>query len=462
MSNELTPADALIDAALSRVKDGDCVVVVEDISQAEVRFANNRPTTNGVRRVRNVQVTRFVDVDGGVSAGSARAAGDVDIDALFDAATNDAQSASGATDAFSLVEGTKNDEPDPNVATTSLAAFKDVLHELGDGLARAEKEDRILAGFMEHTMATTTLASSRGLYRRHLQPTGALQLVGSTPKRTATSWAGLGAPHFSRGAFSELDAQVRQGLQWAKRRIEVKPGRQRVILSPSAVGDLMVGLAESMSRREAQEGRTAFSAPGQKSIEGKSLSSLPFTLASDPMTEELRCRPFLVTGASSASVSIFDLGLPLERTAWITKGVVSSLLTPRADAARENVAPHAPIDNLSLVAEGATASLSDLIRSSERALLVTCLWYIRVVDEKTMLLTGLTRDGVYVIEDGEVVGSSTNFRFNESPLDLLGRAEVAGRSVRTLGREFGEWMNRTTMPPLVISDFNMSSVSQGV
>ncbi len=101
-----------------------------------------------------------------------------------------------------------------------------------------------------------------------------------------------------------------------------------------------------------------------------------------------------------------------------------------------------------------------MVASTERGLLVTCLWYIREVDPATMLLTGLTRDGVYVIEDGRVIGAANNFRFNESPVDLLQRATGVGATVRALGREFGEYMNRTAMPPLRIPDFNMSSVSQ--
>jgi predicted Zn-dependent protease len=101
-----------------------------------------------------------------------------------------------------------------------------------------------------------------------------------------------------------------------------------------------------------------------------------------------------------------------------------------------------------------------MVSQTERGLLLTCLWYIREVDPATMLLTGLTRDGVYVVEDGEVVGASNNFRFNESPVDLLARASEVGATQRALGREFGEYLNRTRMPPLRIPDFNMSSVSQ--
>jgi predicted Zn-dependent protease len=108
---------------------------------------------------------------------------------------------------------------------------------------------------------------------------------------------------------------------------------------------------------------------------------------------------------------------------------------------------------------GAEASLDDLIARTERGLLLTCLWYIREVDRSNLLVTGLTRDGVYLVEKGEIVGAVNNFRFNESPIDMLGRSIEAGRTERGLSREFHEWANRTAMPPLRVAEFNMSSVS---
>jgi predicted Zn-dependent protease len=100
-----------------------------------------------------------------------------------------------------------------------------------------------------------------------------------------------------------------------------------------------------------------------------------------------------------------------------------------------------------------------MIANTDRALLLTCLWYIREVDPVTLLLTGLTRDGVYLVEKGEVVGAVNNFRFNESPLDVLAKTVEVGRSERALSREWNEWVNRTAMPALRVADFNMSSVS---
>ncbi len=121
------------------------------------------------------------------------------------------------------------------------------------------------------------------------------------------------------------------------------------------------------------------------------------------------------------------------------------------------------IDNLVLEVEGATASEADLIAGTERGLLLTCLWYIREVDAQSLLLTGLTRDGVYLVEDGEITGAVNNFRFNESPVDLLRRFTHASATVPSFGREWGDdYFSRTATPALRVPDFNMSSVSQAL
>jgi predicted Zn-dependent protease len=192
---------------------------------------------------------------------------------------------------------------------------------------------------------------------------------------------------------------------------------------------------------------------------GEVLSPLPFELRSDPAEPGLECCPFLATPVSGPDTSVFDNGLPVRRAAWVEGGRLAQLGYHRAGARRFDAAPLSMADNLVLELPGGAGTLEDLVARTERGLLLTCLWYIREVDPTTLLLTGLTRDGVYLVEDGELRGAVNNFRFNESPVDLLSRVSEAGASVRCLGREFGEWMNRTAMPPLRVPDFNMSSVS---
>jgi predicted Zn-dependent protease len=157
---------------------------------------------------------------------------------------------------------------------------------------------------------------------------------------------------------------------------------------------------------------------------------------------------------------VFDNGLPLERTDWIRDGELTALMQTRHSAQLTGLAVTPAIDNLILAAPGASASLDEMVASTERGLLLTCLWYIREVDPETLLLTGLTRDGVYLVEGGEVVGAANNFRFNESPVDLLGRVSEVGATQTVLCREWNDYFTRTAMPPLRVPDFNMSTVSQ--
>jgi predicted Zn-dependent protease len=184
------------------------------------------------------------------------------------------------------------------------------------------------------------------------------------------------------------------------------------------------------------------------------------TLASDPALPGIAASPFVIAHTSGADVSVFDNGLPVAETSWISGGELSALHSSRYSASLAGLPVTPAADNLSFSLPGATVTLPDMISSTKRGLLLTCLWYIREVDPQTLLLTGLTRDGVYLVENGEVTGAVNNFRFNESPVGMLGRLAEVGVTERTLPREMGDYFNRAQMPPLRVEGFNMSSVSQ--
>lgn len=230
------------------------------------------------------------------------------------------------------------------------------------------------------------------------------------------------------------------------------------------MADLLIYQFWSSAARDAAEGRTVFSRPGGGTRLGDLLSPLPLTLRSDPAEPGLESAPFVLAHASGDDSSVFDNGLPLSRTDWVREGRLERLVTTRHSAELTGLPVAPAISNL-ILEGGGDRSLEEMVAASGHdgpALLLTCLWYIREVDPATLLLTGLTRDGVYLVENGEVTGEVNNFRFNESPVDLLSRATEAGRTERTLPREWGDWFTRAAMPALRIPDFNMSSVSQGV
>ncbi len=464
----LTSPQEVVERALAASTAEGCAVIVEEVSQAEVRFANNTTTTNGVRRDRRVAVVSFKAVGSDGSAGFARLAvgvasgsGEVEVTELVRASEAEAAESTPADDAAPLVEpgesnGRDFDEPP---VSTSPAVLGGVISGLGEAFARARSADNRLAGFATHGIETVYLGTSTGIRLRHVQPAGTMELVARSADGTRSVWSGAGTATFDDIDVPAFEARLDRRLAWAQRRIELPAGRYEALLPPDAAADLMVAMSQAMSGRDAEEGRSPFSAPGGGTRIGEALCPLPFELRGDPAEPGLESAPFLVTGASGTDVSVFDNGLPVGRTDWIAGGRLRHLQYHRAAAARSGLEPSPPVGNLVLVRPGATASLDDMIAGTERGLLLTCLWYIREVDPVTLLLTGLTRDGVYLVEHGEVVGAVNNFRFNESPLDVLARVTEAGATERALSREWGEWMNRTAMPPIRVADFNMSSVS---
>jgi predicted Zn-dependent protease len=461
----MIPAQEVVEAGVAAASDGGadgCIVLVEETSHADVRFALNTTTTNGVQRGRSVSVV--VMAGGGV--GTATRTGVVGVggvgEMVADALT-DARQAPPAEDAFALV--TPSEGPvggrlygDGPIETDS-GALEPVLSSLSGAFERARQREAVLAGFAEIDVATLYLGSSTGLRLSHAQPTSAVSLVGRTADGRGSAWVGVPTIDPS---LDQMEQEVWRRLDWAKKQVALEAGRYEVILPPSGVGDMMAMVAfDAIGGQDTEDGRTVFSKEGGGTRVGETVSTLPFSLYSDPSEAGVECAPFVATAASSSEVSVFDNGLPCGRVDWLRDGKLAHLRYHRAGAAKSG-APMAPyIDNLILrCADSAGGSIDEMVARTERGLLLTCLWYIRPVDPATLLMTGLTRDGVYVIEDGQVVGAANNFRFNESPVDLLARATEVGTPVRSLGREFGEYLNRTIMPPLRIPDYNMSTVSQ--
>jgi predicted Zn-dependent protease len=289
---------------------------------------------------------------------------------------------------------------------------------------------------------------------------GHLELNAKSPDFARSAWFGQSTFDFGLLDLPALDAELGERLGWASRHVDLAAGRYETILPPTAVADLMIDLYWSAGARDAHEGRTVFSKPGGGTRVGETLSELPITLRSDPGAEGLACAPFAIAYTSSSTQSVFDNGLPLRPTRWIDEGRLAALLQTRYSAQLTGLPVTPAVDNLIMEAPGAGRTLRQMAEATGRGLLLTSLWYIREVDPQTLLLTGLTRDGVYLVEGGEVVGAVNNFRFNESPVDLLRRATEVGGTEPTLSREWGDYFSRTAMPPLRIPDFNMSSVSQ--
>ena len=455
------PAQELVERALAASTADGQVTVVSESSEANLRRAGNSLTTNGAMRSRSVVVISFVDGGAGMAAGTVARTGTPDITELVAASEHAARDAGPAEDAMPLIGETSaaDGDWDADPAETSISVFADFAPALGHAFGEARDRDELLFGFAEHSMRTTYLGSSTGLRLRHDQPTGRVELNGKSTDFSRSVWAGVGTRDFRDVSVADLVADVQRKLSWSQRRIQLPAGKYETLLPPSAVSDLMIYLYWTMEARDADEGRNVFAKAGGGNRIGERLAALPLTLRSDPHAPGLETTPFQVVGASSGSASVFDNGMATPAVNWIEEGTLTNLIRPRAWALRTTAPATAMVDNLILTDPTATATQAEMLTGTDRGLLLTTLWYIREVDPQTLLLTGLTRDGVFLVEGGEVTGAVNNFRFNESPVDLLGRAVQAGVTERTLPREWNDWFTRAAMPPLRVPDFNMSSIS---
>jgi predicted Zn-dependent protease len=435
-------------------------VIVDHDDQVNLRFANNTLTTNGAMRSHHVTVVSVVGRSVGVR--SASAPDDAQLAELVAHAEAVARTQDPAEDYADLVGADAPGAVDADFADaeghTSAAVFATFAKDLGAAFEQARGDGTLLYGFAEHAVSTTWVGTSNGLRRRHVQPKGSIEWTAKNGRPGGSVWHGQSTHDFTDIDVAASVDLLRTRLGWSENQVALPAGRYETLMPPSAVADLMIYLYWTAAGRDADEGRTVFSRAGGGNRIGEALAPAGYTLRSDPHEPELGCAPFVIAHASSSISSVFDNGLPLTSTPWIADGKLAALAETRAWAARSGRPVTPPIDNLVLDA-GASGTLEDMVRRTERGLLLTCLWYIREVDPETLLLTGLTRDGVYLVERGEVVGGVNNFRFNESPVDLLGRVAEASGTQRCLPREWADYFTWTRMPALRIPDYNMSSVS---
>jgi predicted Zn-dependent protease len=440
----------------------DCIVVIKEKTEANLRWASSTLTTNGVMASREISVIAFVSVDGGMAAGSVSRS-DVrsdEVQEVVRAAKAAALAAGPADDASDLATDiTVGAWSDPHIAT-GPDAFVRIAPELGEMFRKAKADDIELFGYTEHSHSTTWVGSKRGLRLRHDQPAGRVEMTGKSHGRSRSTWEGRSTRDFSDVSIPEVDSQIRQRLEWQARTVEVPAGRHEAILPAGAVADLLTYAFWMMGAKEAHQGQSVYSKPGGGTRVGETFSPLPVQMFSDPAYPGLECSPFLAVPVSSEMASAFDNGLPSPRVNWFKDGALESLIQTRATSRLTGLPFTPPAGNMVAEVTGATGSIDDLVASTERGLLLNTLWYIRIVDPVSLLVTGLTRDGVYLVEGGEVTGAVTNFRWNESPVDLLQRISGVSASAITQPREWADWVERVAAPAMRFSDFNMSTVSQ--
>ncbi|MEP7380783.1 MAG: TldD/PmbA family protein [Gemmatimonadota bacterium] len=330
------------------------------------------------------------------------------------------------------------------------AAVKDVLARVG--AAGKGASDLFVAGFLEANAGAVAIATSKGLFAYHRSTDVNLGTTVRTPDATGSGWASAGARDWGLLDPAALGAVAAQKAVASKSPQAIEPGMYTVVLEPQAVADMLPLLMGSFNARGADEGRGTFSQKGGGTRVGEKIADERVTLFSDPADPDLLAQPF------------DSEGLPLARRVWIEKGILQQLSYTRYWAQKQGVMPtgggggggggfggRAP-GGLKMV--GGNKTTEELIAGTERGILVTHFFYIRFLDQRSVLLTGLTRDGTFLIEKGKITRSLKNFRWNESPLFMLNKIDEVGRAERTAAGQ--------VMPSLRVRDFNFTSLSDAV
>ncbi|MBI4420878.1 MAG: TldD/PmbA family protein [Gemmatimonadetes bacterium] len=306
------------------------------------------------------------------------------------------------------------------------------------------------AGFLTTEAAASGLMNSAGLFAYHRSTSSNYTLTVRTRDGTGSGWAGADHQDWARLDFSRVSERAIEKARASRNPVAIEPGRYTVILEPQAAGDLVQLLGGGfgggpLTARSADEGRSPFTREGGGNKIGEKVVDARVTLFSDPQDPQLLGQPF------------DGEGFPLGRQVWIESGVLKQLSYTRFWAQKQGKQPTGGASTLKLV--GGTTSLDEMIRSTERGVLLTRLWYLRQVDPRTVLYTGLTRDGAFLVENGKIARSIRNFRFNESPLFMLNNLEALGPAERLAGTEQG---GDIAMPARKVRDFNFTSLSEAV
>ena len=301
------------------------------------------------------------------------------------------------------------------------------------------------AGFLVAGAGCTALANSAGMFAYHRSTNVNYTLTVRTTDGTGSGWAAADHPDWRQIDFAKVSARAIDKARASREPQAVEPGRYTVILEPQAVGDLVQLIAFYADARTADEGRSPFSKQGGGNKLGEKIVDSRVTLFSDPADPQLLAQPF------------DGEGMRLARKEWVVNGELRQLQTSRFWAKKQGTTPTGGATSLKM--QGGSSSMDEMIRSTDRGILVTRLWYLREVDPRTILYTGLTRDGTFLIEEGRISRSIRNLRFNESPLFMLNNLEMLGVSERLAGTEAG---GAVVMPALKVRDFNFTSLSEAV
>lgn len=430
-------AQAILKKTLSFSKADECEVSLSGSEGGNIRYARNAVSTAGDISTMGLAVSSTF----GKKTGSAtiNEFDDASLEKVVRRAEELARLAPENPEYVPLA-GPQNFPDSITHVPATAAMTPDTRAEAVAKSLQVAKEGKLeAAGFLENSTRFRAVMNSKGLFAYNKDTDVSFSV-------TTRNQAGTGSGYVSESfndvrkldtlALTKTAAFKANGSAGAK---ALEPGKYTVILEPLAASDMLSNLVRSFDARSADEGRSFLSKKGGGTRLGEQLFNEQVTFYSDPFNPELPSSTWSGDGRLQ------------EKTMWVDKGVVKNLSYSPYWAQQKNVKAIPSANRI--IMEGGTASLEDLIKGTEKGILVTRFWYIRSVDPQTLLLTGLTRDGTFYIENGKIQFPIKNFRFNESPIIMLNNVEALGKPQRS---------GNMIVPPMKIRDFTFSSLSDAV
>ncbi len=442
-------AKALTDKILSFVTADDATTSVSSDKHSHLRFANNNVLTSGSRTSRGANVTLWIG--GKRGSASTNDTDDASLKAMVEQAAKIART-SPVDREYVPTLGKQTYKPTSRyVEATANLSLPARARSIGEILSECEKNKVIGAGFHQARAQAGGSATKNGNFEFERLTSVSLSVTARMPDGSASGY-------FLRSHYdiAKLDVRrvareaIRKALEGGNART-IDPGVYTVILEPQAVADLLGNLANTFNARNAEEGRSVYSAPGGKTRLGEKIFDDRINIYSDPWNIDL-------PGSQSAQD-----GIPAQKIHLVKNGVLENLVYNRSWAKQKGKEPTPGPVNTIFESSSARVSLNDMISSTKRGILVSRFWYIRATDARTASSTGLTRDGVWLIEDGKIAYPVKNFRFNQSMTQMLapGNVEMIGVAERVGGSEGGGG-GGAVLPALKIKAFNFTSQSEAV
>lgn len=440
---------ALTAKIIGYVKADDAIASVGSDKLSHLRFADNNILTSGSRIGRSANVT--VWIDGRRGTASTNDLDEESLKAMVEQAEKIAATAPVDREYLPSLDQQNYKPVHGYVESTANLALIKRAEAVGSIIGQCEKSKVIGAGFHSTRSTANGSATKNGNFEYESGTNVSLSVTARKPDGSSSGYFLRSHYDIARLDTNRIAAEaIRKALEGSGART-IDPGAYTVILEPQAVADLMGNFGFAFNARNAEEGRSVFSASGGRTRLGEKMFDEKVTIVSDPWHPEL-------PGSQSAQG-----GIPAERITMINAGVLENLTYNRFWAKQKGVKPTPGPVNSIFVANGPTSTIDEMIKSTERGILVGRFWYIRSTDPRTASSTGLTRDGVWLIENGKIAYPLRNLRFNQSITRMLGPGNVlmASKSERVGGSE-GGGSSASFLPALKLKEFTFTSQSEAV